>query len=80
MGQGWYEQEVGRLLNINEGWDCWEKARPSIKVTRRVLAMVSFQKIDLPVGKELKKKKESSNIQVSVLYSSVLASLLSEMS
>ena len=57
MGQGWYEQEVGRLLNINDGWDCWEKARPSIKVTRKVLAMVSFQKIDLPVGKELKKKK-----------------------
>ena len=58
MGQGWYKQEVGRLLNINDGWDCWEeKTRPSIKVTRRVLAMVSFQKIDLPVGKELKKKK-----------------------
>ena len=51
MGQGWYEQEFGRLLNINDGWDCWEgETRPSIKATRRVLRMVSFQKIDLPVG------------------------------
>ena len=68
MGQGWYEQEVGRLLNINEGWDCWEKTRPSIKVTRRVLAMVSFQKIDLPVGKELKKKKKRILKYIRFLY------------
>ena len=53
MGRGWYEQEVGRLLNINDGWDCWEEeTRRSTKVTRRVLILVSFQKSDLPVGKD----------------------------
>lgn len=50
MEQGWYGEEVGRLININDGEDFGGRQQHSIKITRRLLRMVSFQKINLPEG------------------------------